>query len=346
MYCPWNGRKFAALRVARDIQDGVGFAPEQFITGPRSANLKDLMSISRSTSLRAYAALALAMLFWSGNSIVGRAVRDDIPPFTLAFGRWTLALAILAPFALRHVAADWPVVRRQWRSIVLLGLAGVAAFNGFLYSGLHYTTASNGLLLQALIPALVLIVGTTIFRDRVSRAQVAGVLLSTLGVVVIVFRGNLGAIGQLSLGWGDVLIMCACVAWAIYTTCLRLRPTIHPLSFLFVTFGIGAVVMAPFSARELETAGTAWGPHVVAAIAYVAVFPSLCAYMLYNDAVARLGPGAAGQTISLMPVFGSLLAAQILDEKLHGYHALGIAMILAGIVLAWALGRATRVGGD
>jgi drug/metabolite transporter (DMT)-like permease len=283
------------------------------------------------------------MLFWSGNAIVGRAVRDDIPPFTLAFGRWTLALAILAPFVLKIVATDWPVVRRHWPAVVFLGLAGVAAFNGFLYSGLHYTTASSGLLPQALIPALVLIVGTSVFRDKVSRPQVIGVLLSTLGVAVIVFRGDPSAIGRLSLGWGDGLILCGCVAWAIYTACLRLRPAIQPLSFLFLTFCIGAVVMAPFSAGELWTARITWEPNVIAAFVYVAIFPSLCAYLLYNGAVSRLGPGPAGQTISLMPVFGSLLAAQLLDERLHLYHALGIAMILAGIVLAWARGRATRV---
>ena len=148
------------------------------------------MPVLQSSSLQAYGALALTMLFWAGNAIVGRAVRADIPPFTLAFGRWAIAAAVLAPFAMRAVIADWAEVRRSWRTILFLGLVGVAAFNGFLYSGLRYTTASNGLLLQALIPALVLLISALAFRDRATAGQVLGVMISTVGVAIIVFRGD------------------------------------------------------------------------------------------------------------------------------------------------------------
>lgn len=294
--------------------------------------------LSRSPQLRAYAMLGLTMLFWAGNSIVGRAVRDDIPPFTLAFVRWSVALAVLAPFALRHVIADWSTIRRHWQPILLLGLVGVAAFNGFLYSGLRYTTATNGLLVQALIPSLVLIISAIGFKDRIPLGQIIGVGLSTIGVGVIVFRGELAAILGLRFGIGDALILCGCVSWALYTACLRLRPAIQPLSFGFLTFVVGALVMAPFTLGEAEAvAAMRWTPHVFAAFAYVAIFPSVIAYFLYNAAVARIGPGAAGQTISLMPIFGALLAVQLLGETLHAYHGIGILLILSGIIASWAM---------
>jgi len=294
------------------------------------------------SSIRAYAALALTMLFWAGNAIVGRAVRGDIGPFTLAFGRWFIAIVLLTPFASRALLAQWPQIRRHWRAIVFLGLVGVAAFNGFLYSGLRFTTASNGLLLQALIPALVLLIGVLAFRDRVSPGQVLGVLLSTMGVTVIVFRGDASAVSQLSLGLGDALILCGCVAWAIYTACLRLRPPIQPLSFMYLTFCIGAAAMAPMALDELTTQPVHWGLTVAGGLAYVGIFPSLCAYFLYNGAVARLGAGPAGQTISLMPVFGALMATQLLGEQLHWYHGLGIVAILCGIILTWVMQRPAR----
>jgi drug/metabolite transporter (DMT)-like permease len=284
--------------------------------------------------------LAFTMLFWAGNAIVGRAVRSDIPPFTLALGRWLVALLVLAPFAWRDVTSDWPVVRRQWRIILFLGLVGVAAFNGFLYSGLRHTTASNGLLLQALIPLLVLIIGALGFRDRAPVGQIVGVLLSTAGVTFIVFRGEPAAILHLRLGWGDGLILAGCVAWAAYTACLRLRPPIRPMSFIFVTFCIGALAMAPLALGEATAiAAMQWRPHVFAAFAYVGIFPSVCAYFLYNAAVAQIGAGAAGQTISLMPIFGAFLAMQLLGEQLHAYHGIGMALILGGIILGWAVGR-------
>jgi drug/metabolite transporter (DMT)-like permease len=294
------------------------------------------------TSLRAYGTLALTMVFWAGNTIVGRAVRGEIGPFTLAFGRWFIALLILTPFVLRGPSAQWPQVRRHWKAILFLGLVGVAAFNGFLYAGLRHTTASNGLLLQALIPGLVLLTGVLVFRDRVSLGQVVGVLLSTLGVAIIVFQGDPHAVLQLRLGSGDALILCGCVAWAIYTACLRLRPPISPLTFMYATFCIAAAAMAPFALNEWQTETIAWSPGVIGALAYVGIFPSLCAYFLYNDAVARLGSGAAGQTISLMPVFGALLATQLLGERLYTYHGVGMAAILTGIVLTWLMLRARQ----
>ena len=295
--------------------------------------------LSDRSSLRTYGALALTMLFWAGNSIIGRAMRGDIGPFTLAFGRWFIALLILTPFVLRATASQWPEVRRHWRPILFLGLVGVAAFNGLLYSGLRFTTASNGLLLQALIPGLVLLISVLAFRDRVSPGQVLGVLLSTLGVAVIVFRGDLGAVLRLSLGRGDVLVLCGCIAWALYTACLRLRPPLQPLSFMYLTFCIGALAMAPLAANELRTIPVNWGPDVIGALAYVGIFPSLCAYFLYNDAVARIGAGSAGQTISLMPVFGALLATQLLGERLYWYHGVGMTAIMCGIALTWLMLR-------
>ena len=283
----------------------------------------------------AYAMLAIVMLFWAGNSIVGRAVRHDIPPFTLALVRWCGALAVIAPFALRRMAADWPILRRHWPVVLLLGLSGVAAFNGFLYSGLRHTTATNALLIQALIPGMVLLVGALIFGDRAPLMRIGGVVLSTLGVAVIVFQGDPAAALQLRFGLGDGLILCGCVAWAIYTACLRLRPPVEPISLLFATFLIGALVMAPLAASEAGAiAAIEWRPAIFAAFAYVAVFPSVIAYFLYNSAVAQIGGGPAGQTISLMPLFGAVLATLLLDEPLHAYHGFGMILIVVGVAVA------------
>lgn len=284
--------------------------------------------------------LGVVMVLWAGNSIVGRAVHNAVPPFTLAFVRWVGALAIVTPLAGRTAWAERAEILKAWKPILLLGLVGVASFNAFLYLGLHHTTATNGLLLQALIPALVLLFGFLIFRDRASRYQLAGVLLSTLGVAVIVFRGDPGAILSLSFGFGDGIVLCGVVAWALYTALLRIRPAIHPMSFLLVTFTIGAVAMAPLAASEWrQIAQIPATPLVFGAFAYVAILPSVAAYFLYNRAVDLIGAGAAGQTISLMPLFGALLAALLLGEELHTYHLAGMALILGGIAAAALLGR-------
>lgn len=291
-------------------------------------------------AIRAYAMLAIVMLFWAGNSIVARAVRDDIPPFTLAFVRWTGALLILLPFAWRAFWRDRAAMRAGWKSIALLGLVGVAGFNAFLYWGLHHTTATNGLLLQAAIPALVLVFNALFFRERAGGWQIAGVALSTIGVAIVVVRADLHVLAGLRLNFGDLLILSAVFGWAIYTSLLRTRPAIDPRSFLFVTFLIAALAMLPLAIGEWHAVTTInWRPAVIGAFAYVALLPSVIAYFLYNSAVDAIGAARAGQTISLMPLFGAGLAATLLGEPLHGYHLIGMALILAGIAMAALLHR-------
>jgi drug/metabolite transporter (DMT)-like permease len=292
------------------------------------------MPESRSNT-RAFLLLGLVMLFWAGNSITGRAVRGDIPPFTLAFGRWLVAVLVLAPFAVRRLVAEREAALAGWRWILALGVLGIVCFNAFIYSGLHYTTAANALLLQASIPALVLVLDRMIFGTRAGRLQIAGVVASTLGVVWIVFRGDASALSSLRLGLGDALVLCGVVVWALYTVLLRRKPAISASSFLLLVFLIGALAMAPLAVWEWRQGlAVDWSPRVLAAFAYVGVFPSVLAYFIYNTATARLGAGRAGQAITLMPLFGALLSALLLGERLESYHLAGMTLILAGIAIA------------
>lgn len=289
---------------------------------------------ARSGQARAFLMLGLVMLLWAGNSIVGRAVRFDIPPLTLAFVRWTGALLVLAPFAIGPVRRDWPAIRRGWKPILALGLLGVAAFNALLYSGLRHTTATNALLLQAAIPALVVILDRVFFGTRASLWHGIGVALSTLGVIAIVFEGDPAAALRLHFGLGDALVLGGVAVWSLYTVLLRLRPGIAPISFVALTFAIGALAMAPLALVEWRMGEIVrWSPGVIAAFAYVALLPSLVAYFIYNTAVERVGAARAGQAITLMPLFGALLSAALLGEVLHPYHLAGMALILTGIVI-------------
>ncbi|MCP5472885.1 MAG: DMT family transporter [Sinobacteraceae bacterium] len=298
------------------------------------------MSTSTRSELRAYAMLALVMLFWSGNAIVGRAVRDDIPPITLAFVRWLGAFLVVVGPAAHHLVADWSTLLRHWKATLFLGLTGVASFNTLFYIGLIDTTATNALLLQAATPALVLMLDAAVFGIHAAAAQIVGVLLSILGVGFVLFP-DLGALLGLHFGRGDVFILTAVVVWAVYTSFLRRRPPVHPLSFLTATFATAVVVLLPLAALEWrEAAAIDWHrPQILGAFLYVAVLPSVAAYFLFNAAVAAVGAAKAGQSITLMPVFGALLAALLLGEPLLPSHFVGMALILAGIGVSILLGR-------
>ncbi|TZG25139.1 DMT family transporter [Sphingomonas montanisoli] len=297
--------------------------------------------MDRTSPLRTYAMLVLVTLLWAGNSIVARFIHADIPPFTLALCRWMGACLILLAFGHRRVVADWPAARRHWRSILLLGTIGVALFNAFLYSGLRYTTATNALLIQAAIPALVLLFDLMLFRVRPRLVQIVGVTLAAVGVVLIIIRADPAALMALGFGRGDVLVLCGVVAWALYTALLRKKPPIDAVSFVTLTFAIGAICMLPFAMFEWRTEIVRFTPAVMGGVVYVAIFPSVIAYFLFNRAVAEIGPAAAGQAISLQPLFGAVLAAILLGEALHGFHFVGMVLILAGIVIPLLGARST-----
>lgn len=285
--------------------------------------------------LQALLLLGLVMVLWAGNSIVARAVRFDVPPFTLAFLRWSGATLAVAPFALRPLRRDWPAIRRGWRPLLFLGLTGIGAFNGLLYSGLQYTTATNALLLQAAIPAAMVLCDRLFFGVRSTGWQIVGVSASMIGVAAIVFEGDPAAALRLHFGFGDALILVSVLVWALYTVFLRVRPAISPTSFIAVTFSIGVLTMAPFAAGEmLAGERIAWSWPVVAAILYVALLPSLLSYFIYNHATGIVGPASAGQAITLMPLFGAVIAAALLGERLHPFHFAGMGFILAGIGLS------------
>jgi drug/metabolite transporter (DMT)-like permease len=282
-----------------------------------------------------YLLLTLTPFFWSCNWIVGRALHADVPPMAMTFFRWFFALLILAPFALPHVRRDWPVVRRHWRIMLLLGAVGIGTHNALAYLGLHYTTATNGVILNSFIPVMIVAISWIFLRERLSFAQLGGVAISLAGVLAILSGGSLETLAAFRLNAGDLLVILSMAMWSIYTICLRWRPGgLSMLSFLFVIAAIGDLCMLPLWLAEMAAGRhVEWTPAVLLALASVALFSSVLAYIFWNRGVAEVGANVAGLFVHLMPVYGVLLAWVFLGERLAAYHLAGIALILTGIAI-------------
>ena len=284
---------------------------------------------------QAWLLMVLPPLFWSGNFVLGRAVAGAVPPVALAFWRWTLGALILLPFAWPYLRRDLPVLARHWKVVLLLSALGIAVFNTFVYIGLNTTTALNALMMQSAMPVLIVGISFVFFRDMVSGLQALGIAVSLAGAVTLVSRGDLGMLASLRFNVGDLWVFAAVLSYGAYTALLRKRPQVHGFSFIVVTFLLGALILLPFTVME-AVQGRPLQVNAVslASIAYVAVFPSILAYICYNRAVLLLGANRTGLSIHLMPVFGSVLAILFLGERPQWFHAAGIALIAAGIMLA------------
>jgi drug/metabolite transporter (DMT)-like permease len=257
-----------------------------------------------------YLLLALAPLFWACNWIVGRGLASDIPPMAMTFFRWLFALAMLAPFAWPHVRREWPLVKASWKTMFVLGAIGVGTHNALAYLGLNYTTAMNGVILNSFIPVMIIAFAWLFLGERLSAVQMTGVGVSLVGVLTILSRGSLDVLTTFRLNGGDLLVILSMAMWSAYTIALRWRPAgLHMLTFLFVLIVVGLCCVLPFFVAEF-----ALGRRMVvtatniAALAGIALFSSLLAYIFWNRGVEQVGASVAGLFVHLMPVFGVVLA--------------------------------------
>jgi drug/metabolite transporter (DMT)-like permease len=301
--------------------------------------------MSRPTRFHAspYLLLTLTILFWSVNWVIGRAIAGHVSPFALAFIRWVVAVAVMLPFAWRDLVAHAPAIRRNWKMIVWLGFWGTGLHNVFAYTGLQYTTATNGVMLNSSVPVMIIVLGWLIYRDTITRVQALGVAISLAGVLAILAKGDPKVLATLSLNKGDLILVVGMTFWAAYTIFLRMKPPeLSGLSFLVSCASVGVVLLFPIFVFEMLFLGghIEWTPATLGAMLYVGIFPSFLAYVFWNRAVEEVGSNIAGIFMHLMPAFGALLAWLFLDERLEGFHLVGIALILGGITLT-SRGRRT-----
>ncbi|GLK70544.1 DMT family transporter [Ancylobacter dichloromethanicus] len=286
-----------------------------------------------------YLLLTLVPLFWAGNIVMGRHVAGHVPPVGLAWLRWVLAVLILLPFAWRAMRADWPLMRRHWKLVGVLSLTGITLFNTMQYHALEFTPALNALLIQSTGPLLIAFWSFLLNGERLSAGQGVGIGLSLLGVLTIVCRGDPAVLVNIAFNRGDVWMVAAMVVYGVYSSLLARRPAFSQLGFLGFSLGLGALLLTPaFVAERVASPPLVFDARALIAIAYVAVFPSVLAYLFFNRGIQLVGPNRAAPFFHLMPVFGSALAILFLGERPHLYHAAGYALVLAGVVTAtlWA----------
>lgn len=281
-----------------------------------------------------YLLLILPPLFWAGNTVLARGVAELIPPVTMSFWRWLMALSILLPFTWKQTCKDWPKIKAAWKILFLLGFFGIASFNTLLYTAAHSTTALNIALTQSIMPVIIVIISFVLFRDRVFRFQLFAITLCMLGAGYIVIHGDWQRLLQLKFVSGDLLMLLAICFYALYSVLLRKRPDIHPMSFLTTTFAIGVVLLSPFYFWEMQiTPALEITRPVIISLLYVAFCPSILAYLCWNKGIHEIGANRAGLYINLIPLFASLLAVLFLGEKFQSYHSVGIVLIASGLLL-------------
>ena len=225
--------------------------------------------------------LSIPPLMWAGNAIVGRLVREAVPPMTLNLLRWAIALAVLVPLG-RAAFRTGSGVLLHWSRYALLGLLGIGMYNSLQYLALQSSTPINVTLVASGMPVWMMLVGRLFFGVAVRRWQVAGAVLSILGVLVVLCRGDVHQLLGLRLVAGDLYMILATIAWSFYSWML-LQPKDVPAlrrdwaAFLLAQVGYGVLCSSVLAGAEWAVSGIEvhWSWPLAAALLYVAIGPEL-----------------------------------------------------------------------
>ena len=246
------------------------------------------------------------------------------------------ALAILLPFGLPRVWHQRQLLFQHWKMLALMSIPAIVIFNTFIYNALQTTTAINTTLVNAMIPVFIALNAWIVFGEKLKLRQIGGVLVSFLGLVFIVTRGELALLTNTdpftgrSVDAGRQFRMGRLFSDAAQTPqsdgshCVSHHA--HWIRPGFLSF--------PWYLWELRhVGGFDLTTETIASMAYVALFPSVLSFIFWNSGVQQVGANRAGIFIHLMPAFSIVLAIVFLAERLKFFHLAGIALIFSGIVL-------------
>ncbi|MBP7742163.1 MAG: DMT family transporter [Aliarcobacter sp.] len=286
--------------------------------------------------MKYYVFLVLAVLFWSGNFIFGRYISSSIEPVQLSFYRWFFVMVLFLPYIIINYKNLILGLKKDALLLIVFGSLGIAGFNTFLYYGLQTTTATNALLINSSTPIFIIIISSFIFKTMITKVQTFGVVLSTLGVLYLILKGDINHILELEFNPGDFWILLAALDWALYSVLLKFKPKeLSSFEFLIITTVIGVIIL--FFVFIFQDFGFEFNfvenKDVLYSLIYIVIFPSILSFYFWNRAIIEIGASKAGQSAHLMPIFGALLAYIFLDEVMQFYHIIGMIFIAIGIYL-------------
>jgi drug/metabolite transporter (DMT)-like permease len=288
----------------------------------------------------------LATFTWATNMVLGRWLRDDIGPLTLAAARFLIASVLFAALLQRRPSEERHLGQSRW---LLLGMAlsGVAVFAPTLYLGLRFTTAVNATLMNGLGPLITGFLAALLIREPMSGRQVTGAIVGLIGVVSLISGGSfVFSLGGSDTSWeavrssgGDLIVLAAVALWGLYSVLgRRVMRSRSALSATAFSAFLGLPLLLLAATWEVQAFPVALRPALILAVVYIGVTPTVIGFLAWNAGVRRLGASGAMMFYNTLPLYGALLGSLFLGESIGPAHFLGGVLIIGGGIFA-ALGR-------
>lgn len=287
-----------------------------------------------------YIGVSLAVvstIVWSGNFVIARGISGSVPPMSTNFFRWMTATVLLFPFAFKKFLAEKEMVFKNWKYFLAVSFSCILLFNSFIYIAGHHTTAINMALIGTTTsPVFTIVLGAIFFKEHVPLLRIAGLAFCIAGIMVLLSQGSIERLLAFKFSAGDWWVLSGSFFFAVYTLLVKRKPAgVSPLIFLFVFFFLGALMLAPFYLWEQQHSDRIiWDVRLGGIVLYLGLGASLIAYLCWNEAILRIGSSRTALFGNLIPIFSTMEALLILNEKIHVIHIISGALVIIGLVIA------------
>jgi len=288
-------------------------------------------------NIKAYIMLVCASLFWAGNFMIGKyAFLSEIPPLSLVFYRWSLVWIILLPFTYKEIIKYKDTILNNLTLLFFLGLTSVGLFNSFTYLSLIHTQVINASLFNTAIPAIIILLCFLFKIERTNKFQILGLIISVCGILAIITKLKLDILLSLNFNKGDLIMIGGVLTWGVYSTLLKKKQfTLPLLTLVHVICTFGLISVFPQFLYEFSNEQTIqFDVNLIYTLIFLALFPSIGSYYCWAGAVSIIGANRAGISLSLIPLFSSIMAIAIYKEQFQFFHLIGAILIILGLFLS------------
>lgn len=254
----------------------------------------------------------------------------SVSPFWITLLRWSIALLFLIPLAYFFEKPKWPQIKKYWLSLTLMGALGVVGFTLICYAALEYTTPTNAAFVEALIPAMVVVFSVLFLQEKISFSQIIGFILSCLGVIILLTKGDVEQVIRMEFNKGDLMMLAAVFTWVFYSI-IGKKIEVPPMTTTAVSSSLGVILLLPFAFFQ-ERSGMEWNFLTIAGILYMALFASVASYLFWNISVRIIGASQSSVFLNLVPIF-TIIMSLMLGNTITSSQIGGGFIILIGVYL-------------
>ena len=282
-----------------------------------------------------------AVIVWGASFIATKVALQDVSPITVVWLRFGMGVIILGMTVTTRRQFALPK-RSEWGYFALVGFLGITFHQWLQSTALVTSRASTTAWIVATTPVFMALLGWLALKEKLHWLQTNGIILATLGVLLVVSDGDPTAISLKQFGApGDILVLISSVNWAVFSALSRHGLKTHPparMMFYVMTLGWLFSSILFFTEPKLgeiaQLSRNGW-----LGIAFLGVFCSGLAYIAWYDALQALPTGQLGAFLYLEPPVAVIVAALILAEPITWAALLGGGIILFGV---WMVNRNHR----